>query len=208
MERLPLVVSFFTKDTPYEEEVQSLIESCKKFSIEHEIEGIPSSGSWEMNCAFKPLFLLKKLEECKRPLLWVDADAVFLGPIEHLDQFSLDLAVRLYDCPDDHPSRVVTSTLYINETSGAKKTLKLWAESCLSHLRQKDRKEEIWDQDVLRKILLSKGHELEWGGLPDQYSVIAGHPEDEKIKTPLIVQNQASRRFKKWINHSKEKGFF
>ena len=200
MNRLPLVVSFYTLDTPYEEEVQSLIGSCKQFDIEHLVEGIPSTGSWEMNCAFKPLFLLKKLEELKRPLLWVDADAVFLQPPSFLDVFSLDLGVRLYDCPDDHPSRVVTATLFVNATEGGVEILKLWAQECLSMLQEKERTKEVWDQDALRRVLLKTSYKSSWGVLPNEYSIIAGHPEDERCSSPIIVQNQASRRFKKWVN--------
>ncbi len=200
MNRLPLVVSFYTLDTPYEEEVQSLIASCKQFDIEHLIEGIPSTGSWEMNCAFKPLFLLKKLEELKRPLLWVDADAVFLQPHSLLDVFYLDLGVRLYDCPDDHPSRVVTATLFVNATEGGIELVKLWAHECLAMLQEKERTKEVWDQDALRRVLLKAPYKSSWGILPNEYSIIAGHPEDERCPSPIIVQNQASRRFKKWIN--------
>lgn len=208
MNRFPLVISFYTLDTPYEQEVEHLIRSCEKFSIEHQIEGIPSHGSWEKNCVFKPLFILKKLEELKRPLLWVDADAVFVRPLVSSDLFSLDLGVRLYDCPDDHPSRVVSSTVFVNATDGGRKVVGLWAQKCLSLLRQKGRKKEVWDQDALRGVLFEQEHGVSWGALPDFYSVIEGHPEDEKNCTfPMIVQNQASRRYKRWINHPEDRFF-
>lgn len=200
MNRLPLVVSFYTLETPYEEEVTRLIASCKQFDVEHLIEGVPSAGSWEMNCAFKPLFLLKKLEELKRPLLWVDADAVFMQPLSFLDVFSLDLGVRLYHCPDDHPSRVVTATLFANATDGAVELLKLWAYECLAMLQDKERTKEVWDQDALRRVLLKAPYKSSWGVLPEAYSIIAGHPDDNRCLSPIIVQNQASRRFKKWVN--------
>ncbi len=207
MDRLPLVVSFYTLDTPYEKEVQFLIDSCRKFGIEHQIDGIPSSGSWEMNCAFKPLFLLKKLEELKRPLLWVDADAVFMQPFSFLEVFSLDLGVRLYDCPNDHPSRICSATVFVNSTAGGMGIVRLWAAKCLSMFKEKDRKKEIWDQDVLRGVLFQSEHKGVWGALPETYSIIAGHPEDGKYKNPVIVQNQASRRYKRWINYPEERIF-
>src|SRR3990167_893519 len=123
---IPLVISFYTKDTPYEEEVKHLIASCNRFQVVYEIEGIPSTGSWEMNCAFKPLFILRKLEEGKGPLLWVDADAVF---VRAMAPFSVkeDLGVRMYDCADDHRSRIVSATLWINPTNAAKRMVRLWA---------------------------------------------------------------------------------
>ena len=59
----PLVISFYTKNTPYEAEVQNLIDSCRRFDLPHQIEGVESFGSWEMNCAFKPYFILKQLKQ-------------------------------------------------------------------------------------------------------------------------------------------------
>lgn len=203
---LPLVVSFYTVDTPYEDEVKYLIASCQKFGIEYDIEGIPSSGSWEMNCAFKPLFILKKLEQLNRPLLWVDADAVFMREMEVVDAFSKDLGVRMYDCSDDHRSRIVSATVFINSTPAAKQVVRLWAEECLALLQDKSRKEEVWDQDALRRVLFSQKHEAFFGSLPVFYGKIEGHFQDEKeCSFPIIVQNQASRRYKRWINHPEER---
>jgi hypothetical protein len=206
MNRLPLVVSFYTLDTPYEEEVQGLISSCKRFNIEHEIEGIGSTGSWEMNCAFKPLFLLKKVEELKRPLLWVDADAAFMRSPPILDVFSLDLAVRLYDCSNDHPSRVVSSAVFVNSSEKSKEILRAWAGKCLSWLKEKERR-EVWDQDALRSVIFEEKYKDCWGVFPKFYSVIEGHPEDVVYKDPVIAQYQASRRFKRWINHPEERAW-
>lgn len=204
----PLVVSFYTIDTPYEEEVRGLRESCERFGIESLIEGIPSTGSWEMNCAFKPIFILKKLDELKRPLLWVDADAMFLQPLGLLEAFSADIGVRMYNCPDDHRSRIVSSTVFINATEGGRKVVRLWAEECLAMLQEEGRSEEVWDQDALRRVLFRGEHGAMYAPLPASYGKIADHPEDEATcKDPVIIQNQASRRYKRWINHPEERIF-
>lgn len=66
----PLVISFYTKNTPYQLDAHHLIASCEKFGIEHAVEGIDSYGSWELNCAYKPFFIAEKLRqfECPRAL--------------------------------------------------------------------------------------------------------------------------------------------
>ena len=74
----PTIISFFTKDTIYEKEVQELIESCKNLHLDYIIEGIEDLGSWQKNCCQKPLFIQKCLQKTKRPLLWVDADGIIL----------------------------------------------------------------------------------------------------------------------------------
>jgi len=205
MDTLPLVVSFYTLDTPYEEEVKYLQASCQKLGIDHVIEGVPSAGSWEMNCAFKPLFILQKMMEYKRPLLWVDADAVFVRSLEFVEAFLADVGVRLYDCPDDHPSRIVTATLFVNTTAFAKEVIELWAKECISMLSEKNRK-EVWDQDALRRVFLAHRHRGNFAALPEVYSKIVGHPEDEeKCIDPIILQYQASRRYKRWISHPEER---
>jgi hypothetical protein len=206
MNSLPLVVSFYTLDTPYEEEVKYLQASCEAFQIEHKIQGIPSAGSWEVNCAFKPIFILEKMEEYQRPLLWVDADAVFVRALEYLPVFTSDLGVRIYSCAEDHPSKIVSATVFINYTEAAKKVIKLWAEECLLLLKEEGRTQEMWDQDALRRVLFTKKHDAQFSPLPVEYSKIIGHPEDEKeCLDPVIVQNQASRRYKRWVNHPEER---
>ena len=107
----PCVISFYTVGTLYQLEVQNLIASCEEFGIEHRIEGIESKGSWELNCAYKPFFILEKLEELGRPVLWVDADGVFIREPEVLKAFEADLATRIEEgLPSSHPSKVISAT--------------------------------------------------------------------------------------------------
>lgn len=201
MDQLPLVVSFYTKNTPYEEEVDALRRSCKAFGIDCLIEGVVSMGSWEMNCAFKPLFLLEKLEKLNRPLLWVDADAVFLDQLSWQESFIADVAVRLYPCADDHRSRIVSSTVFVNATAKARFALQMWAIECTRRLQDRFRIKEVWDQEVLRDVLFKREYEIDWRPLPESYLMIAGHPLDESLGfMPVILQYQASRRCKKFIN--------
>ena len=46
MSEAPLVISFYTENTPYQLEIHvTRIASCNEHGIEAEIEGIPSEGS-------------------------------------------------------------------------------------------------------------------------------------------------------------------
>ena len=58
----PLIVSYYTAGTGYEVEVQNLIASCRKLDLQADIVPIPSRGSWDKNCCYKPEFLLEKLQ--------------------------------------------------------------------------------------------------------------------------------------------------
>lgn len=197
----PLVISFYTKETGYQLEVQNLIESCRLFEIESHIEGIPSFGSWELNCSYKPFFIHQKLKEFKRPLFWVDADGVFVQKPRFLPQFNADLSVRSHEeYPPNHPSRVITSGIFINYTEPAVRIIRSWAEECRRQITHPDRNEEFWDQIALRDVLLREDHGAVVAPLPLSYAKIVDHPLDEKeILDPVIEQYQASRRFKKLI---------
>lgn len=198
MPALPTIISFYTKNTPYEEEVQNLIASCARLNLKTHIEGIDSFGSWELNCAFKPFFLHQKLQELKKNLLWVDSDAVILQAPQPLEAFSGDLAVHIDPTlPDDHPSKVMSGTIFVKNSPKAQELLKRWAQECIRQLMQQDRKEEFWDQCALRDVLL-KNTAADIRSLPLSYVKVAGHPLHEKVD-PIIEHYQASRRFKKFV---------
>jgi hypothetical protein len=202
MSFFPLVVSYYTEKTLYQLEVEGLIESCKKWNLAYHIEPIESFGSWELNCAYKPFFLLSKLQEFKRPIFWVDADGVFVQEPAHLEEFSADLAVRINaTCGPYHPSKVISSSIFVNATTEAALLLKQWAAECYRCLSQPDRTEEYWDQVGLRDVIFSGSHQAKVVNLPHSYNAIDGHPVDQKeILNPVIMQYQASRRYKKLIN--------
>src|SRR5476651_1555473 len=113
----PLVISFYTKNTPYQLDAHHLIASCEKFGVEHAVEGIDSLGSWELNCAYKPFFIAEKLRQFQRPVLWVDVDAVFVRKPKPLKLFKADFSAY-YDegLENDHSSKVRSCVIYVNNT--------------------------------------------------------------------------------------------
>lgn len=201
MKTFPTVISYFTRNTPYEKEVESLVDSCIHHGLETSIEGIDSFGSWELNCAYKPFFILKKLEQLKRPLLWVDADGVFLNSPSWIEAFEGDIALRMHpELPLDHPSRVISSTIYLRPTPAAVALVKRWALECQKELLSEERTLEFWDQIALREALQSYKGRLKLAALPLSYAKIYDHPEDcSLVEEPVIEHFQASRRFKKLI---------
>ena len=203
MTDFPLIVSYYTKKTLYQIEVQNLIASCEKWGLPIDVEGIESFGSWELNCGYKPFFLYRKLQELKKPLLWVDADAVVLKQPEVLEAFTADLAVRINEgLAPDHPSKVISSTIFVNYTSEGGELLRLWAAESNRQLGEEGRKEEFWDQIALRNVIYSQNHNARIAPLPLEYTKISGHVFDSQaVRHPVIEHYQASRRFKNSINN-------
>lgn len=196
----PTVVSFYTLNSPYQLQAHHLVASCEKFGIPHCIEGVDSWGSWELNCAFKPFFIIEKMKQLQRPLLWVDVDAIFLRKPSDLKVFSNDFAV--YTDPEltsNHPSKVRAGTIYVNHTQGGRDFLMQWRAECQRQIADPTRQEEFWDQIALRDTLLLSSHKA--GPLPLSYIHILGHPSDaQKSSRPVIVHLQASRCAKR-VSH-------
>jgi len=187
----PLVISFFTQNTPYEEEAKELIASCEKFQLEHLVQSIPSFGSWELNCCFKPSFIHHVMEKLQRDVFWVDVDAVF---VKKPTSFPLrcDLSLR------KEGDMLLSGSIYVKYSKPSLKVLKLWIDECKEALLNE---EEVWDQICLKKVLDKFPEMAKIASLPLGFCKIADLERDKIQKNDLyIVHHQASRLYKKWIN--------
>lgn len=195
---LPLFVSYYTLDTGYEQEIKNLINSCEKLSLETDFVGIDSKGKWDQNCCYKPRFLLEMLEKHKRPIVWVDADAVILKKPLFFDSLECDIALRIYeDLPLEHPSKLITGTLFLNDTPAIKTLLELWETKCSQMLAENNK--EVWDQIALKYVLLESGAGVNITPLPDPYCAI--YDKKKTLKNDAVILHyQASRLFKKVVN--------
>ena len=44
-----IVISYYTRNTPYEDEVKGLIESLKRFNLEYDIQAVDPGRDWQEN---------------------------------------------------------------------------------------------------------------------------------------------------------------
>ena len=190
----PTIISYYTKETAYEEQVQRLIASCEKFNLSYSIDGIPNLGTWERNCCYKPKYILQKLTDLRKPVLWLDADAEIAVKPTIFEDFSPDVALHIAKhLPDDHPSKMTSGTIYLNHTLDAHNILKEWDKECETLLQSDP---EIWDQIALRNVILKSQadvHPLS----KSYYMVYDKWKEGEEV---FIYHYQASRTEKKVIN--------
>ncbi len=189
---LPVIVSFYTAGTPYEQEARNLIASCRELGLKHEIIGVPPLGSWEENCSFKARFISEAWSRIGKPLLWVDADAIIRRPPTHLAGCPADFAVH------KHEGWLFNSaTLYFNQTPEAEDLLGRWRRRCLENPK-------VWDQITLdlawEEAVRDRPLRTLW--LPAAYAKIFDHADaaasgpDLDGAGPVIEQFQASRRHK------------
>ena len=192
-EQKPIFVSYYTKGSIYETEAQDLIKSLDKLELQHDICAIEDRGSWSANCCYKPEFLLKKLEEHGGPVVWVDADSVVLQNPDFFDDCYADVALYVNDHvePSDN-AKILTGTMFANNTASAKKLLELWQKEGERMLESF--KGRVLDQVALRRVVLHYPTIVEMKRLPERYIRIVRNREDrENTSDGVIVHYQASR---------------
>jgi len=184
------IVSGYTKNTPYEKEVQNLKTSLDKFgfSCEH-IVGFENLGTWEKNCQQKALILKSKLQELKTPIVWLDADAVLKKNPVLFYEIEKDIAFCYYRIAGK--DELLSGTIFLKPSEISFKILDEWIK-----LNNQNPKE--WDQRTLQKII--KNFKIDYYNLPPSYCKIDYIKCDEIV----IGQNQSSRRFKSIINADEE----
>jgi hypothetical protein len=68
-----------------------------RFGFETDVVAIESQGDWLANVHYKTNFMLDKLREHKRDILWLDADSVVNHYPTIFDNFDGDLGVHFID---------------------------------------------------------------------------------------------------------------
>jgi hypothetical protein len=197
----PLVITFYTENTPYQLEVAGLINSCRELGIELEVEAVPCLGSWQRNCAMKPQFIRGKLIEKKRPVFWVDADAVF----RKVPDFSLMMhsdfsAWENSSLPQDKRFRYRAGSLFINYTPGGIRFAEVWAGYCQKKI------DAGVDLSYLDQIaifdLIEQGLEANFFPLPLSHCKVFDLDADEIDSSDVVIEHfQASRRYKPRVGY-------
>lgn len=140
------VVSFYTGDGRFAELAAKLRASCERFNIPHSIEQLPSDNDWIKNLMRKPAFMLRKLEELKKPIVWLDADCEVMQYPTMLDENDYDLQIFNWmpvKKPEEHaadPQRLVAASgvVYLNYTTPAQRLLYQWIAACKSTKQKAD----------------------------------------------------------------------
>ncbi len=191
-----IIIAFYTKDTPYEEEIKNLIASLEKEGLDnHEIVPVENRGSWKLNSRQCPEIIKAALDKYRgRSVLYVDADAIFHSfpwEVEKLIDNGTDMAVWW---PENKKRQLSAGTLYFANSKHARTILDKIIET------GKTLPETVsgGDQPALRKIIYKIPGKI--AKLPGSYLRIFDRTKGELAVTPVIEHMQASRRFKRIIN--------
>lgn len=190
-----IVVSFYTENTPYEEEAKILIESLNQFNLDYDIQPIKTLGGWQANTIYKATFIRQMIEKhSSRPIVWMDVDAVVQRKPFFFNMLDVDAAFYFRTNGGRVPRikescELISAAMYFEPTEKTIQLIDMWIVA--NRYAGKD-----FEQHVLQKILPSwrkSGGRM--GVLPQTYCKIFDSRPDHIV----IVQNQASRRFKKKV---------
>jgi hypothetical protein len=184
------LISFYTKNTIYEKEIEDLSTSCKSLQIDHYIEAREDLGCWEKNCSQKPLFIYECLQKFNEPLLWVDSDGIALQKPElHLGPCDLGLYFN-----NTRTKHARNATIFVSPTQAAKDFMQLWYET-LQKLNAPHKKKLTPDQPVMISLIRKKSIPLKIAPLPLEYMQIFDRDQIPLNRT-VILHFQASRTAK------------
>ena len=185
-----LIVSFFTINTPYENEADVLINSLDKFDLPFHVEGVSNKGSWLANCAFKPAFCKEMLIKNGVPIIWVDCDAEILKYPKLFHELSdYDIACHRFTRKTGR-TELLSGTLYFNNTDASIELLTKCEMSCNNN-------PERWDQRSLEEVVVGS-KSIKVFDLPQSYVNIF---DDGRVsyEDTFILHSQASRRYRRLL---------
>lgn len=91
----PLVINFYTEK--YAKHAQTMKESVRRFGFEVESQLVEKTGDWLHMVQYKAQYMLDKLQEHKRDVLWLDADSVVNEYPSLFCDFAGDVGVHYID---------------------------------------------------------------------------------------------------------------
>jgi hypothetical protein len=184
----PIFISYYTKNTGYEEESKRLESSLKKFNLQYDVQPIDSKGSWFENCFYRVIFVKDMLEKYKSAVIWVDCDAIIQAQpdlFNTLDEYDF----ACYFKPTRGESKeLLGGTMFFNFTDNALKLLAAW-KNRVRYCEVRTRLDQWYLHHAIADVLGIRVYEL-----PATYCQIFDSMKD--VGTPVIEHFQASRRLK------------
>ena len=197
----PLVVAYYTVDTPYKHEAELLKISLESVGYGYEVCGVPNFGTWQKNTQAKAYFIQYMLERHEgQPLLYLDVDAVMVQPPVIMDTLEADIAAVHFN----HQNELLSGTVFFGNTGRCKRVVRKWIainERCPETLPNG---KQAWDQRTL-ELAIQQVPNINYVELPQEYTWIVELTQKEMpdCPPPVIMHTRGAKRFKHVINGQK-----
>ncbi len=193
----PIFISFYTNDPIYGKHAKECIKSLNEFRLKYDIESIKTdpTKTWAFHTIYKPVYILKKLNQYSVPVVWIDIDARVRQIPKFFDEINCDIA--FYSSKPIKIGEKIgirTGTMYFKNTPSVKKFVTEWSDLC---------KKNKWnDQKILNHLFLSIKNKIYFYRLPLTYCYIFDIDKRRSKKNnltdlPVIEHLQASRQRKR-----------
>jgi len=196
----PLIISFYTEDTPYQLEALKLIHSCNALQIEIDIAAIRPRKTWARSCAHKPFFIKEKLQHYQRPVFWIDVDAVFFKKPDFSEMVTWDIGIREIKLSSrDKRFKYVSGSLFCNYTPRALAFVDAWCALCEEALKKEE--DPVCLDQITLSDLIDGGFEVTIYPLPIAYAKIFDLDKELIEQEEVIIEHhQASRLYKNLLS--------
>ena len=193
----PLVIAYFTADTPYEGEAEVLKLSLESVGYSYEVCGIKNLGNWQKNTQVKSIFVRHMLEKhSNRRLLYLDVDAIMIKPPEILDDLKADIAAVHYA----GRSELLSGTLFLGNTRQCKRVVQKWIHLNEEYPERLPNGTEAWDQRTLA-MAIKRIKGVNFVELPQEYTWITELTQKYNPGLdPVIMHTRGAKRFKNQMN--------
>ena len=187
------VVSFYTPNWKYPEYAQNLRADCDRLALDYAIESRDSTDSYVENCNIKPFFIREKLQEFKRPVLWIDVDGSIVKIPQSINILN-DVDVAGY-ANKQFPERISVNVLLFFYTPNALSFLDTWCNYVKNSI----------DDGAFNKALTDQEPKIKLELLPPEQVVIL-HSRDNHIPAEACFVNRLSGSDLKWQYKNKVEG--
>jgi len=187
----PIIIGYYTKNTPYELEVKKLIVSLEALEYEYDFMPVDSEGSWQRNTQMKARIVEELLRKHNKPVLYLDVDAIMVQKPIILDTLSCDMAAVHFAGGGE----LLSGTVYF-EPSGMP-IIKRWQELNKKYPQVLPDGRLAWDQRTL-KMAIGDANYVE---LPQEYTWIVELTQKKYPGlAPVILHTRGALRFQEIVN--------
>lgn len=190
-----VIVSYYTINTPYEQEALKLKASLTKLNVPYDIVGVKNLGNWQANTRFKAKFMQDMLIKHKgKSVVWVDSDAVIHSYPKLFDTYDCDVAVRWQDFRW-RKNECLSGTIYLANNPATYELCRRWEGINVAEGAGAKTFEQ-WNLGKAIEDMRREG-KIKDENLPPEYTMIFDSMRQMYPNiTPVIEHFQASRKLR------------
>ena len=187
-----LVISFYSDiedNTYYSDHGKRLQSECESFGMPYIIEHKESLGTYRDNCLSKPRYILEKLEEYNRPLLWLDVDSRVHKPLDIFDTFGDDVDIAVASS-NGQLSGVKASPIFFRNNDKAKSVLYTWM-SAIDKIKEDN--QPVFDHEPFFGVLHALASSMNIGLVGPEFCIWPGYTNEHTCITMGLTDSETKK---------------